>query len=286
MRSVNWPDRVRSIGYRPVGGANRAHRLANTASNTNWGNDVRTRLAAMLAAVAMTAAGLAGAAPAAHADTAGQGRVAAAPVLTRVDLDYGYDGTVRGGLIYFNEPVASSTQLNITVAACGRVLHTETVTGVVQVPNSTGGVEYAQAFRKTIDKSMAGPSIEVSVSFSDPAIPPTSTTGYTHNGYPRSCDNLEPADDNGGGSVTVKAWSVKKGATTTAKVGKSLGITPTRAPGAKVTYAWKVGAKIVDRDRVFFVKKTYKGKKVTVRINVSKPGAKSMSRVLRYGTAR
>ncbi|MGK2931667.1 MAG: hypothetical protein ACSLFD_02650 [Solirubrobacterales bacterium] len=56
--------------------------------------------------------------------------------------------------------------------------------------------------------------------------------------------------------------------------------------GAKITYAWKVGAKIVDRDRAMTVKKSYKGKKVTMRVTVSKAGAKSVSKTLRYGVAR
>lgn len=209
----------------------------------------------------------------------------AAPTITEVSLSYGYDGAVDGGILYFSENVPSSTQVYLEVSACGRVLHTQTYNGVVAL---TDGMRYAQAFRKIIDKSMAGPTIEASVSFSDPSLSPVSATAYTHNGYPRSCDALEPSDDNNddGSGITVSKWSAKNGASTTARVGKALKVTPTRAAGAKVTYAWKVGNRVVDRDRVMTVKKAYTGKKVTMRVTVSKTGTKSMSRVLRYGKAR
>lgn len=213
----------------------------------------------------------------------------AAPALTEFMPEYGYDGTVTGGFLYFSEDVPSSTQIYLTVSACGRVLHTQTFNGVVKVDSVSGdGVLYIQGFQKIIDKSMAGPAIEASVSFSDPTLPPSSATGYTHNGYPRSCDALEPADDNGGGgsTITVTKWSDKKG-NTTAKVGKTLKVTPTRAaPGTKIVYMWKVGTKTVDRDRTMTVKKAYMGRKVTMRVTVSKAGAKSVSKTLRYGTAR
>lgn len=233
------------------------------------------RIATTLLALAVSAATvLGGATPA-----------SAAPTITEVALTYGYDGTVTGGITYFSENIPSSTQVYLEVSACGRVLHTQTYNGVVALSD---GTRYAQAFRKIIDKSMAPRAIEIAVSFSDPSLSPVSTTAYTHNGYPASCDALEPSDDNndGGSGVTVSKWSAKKGATTTAKVGKTLKVTPTRAAGAKVTYAWKVGNKIVDRDRAMTVKKTYRGKNVTMRVTVSKAGAKSVSKTLRYGTAR
>jgi hypothetical protein len=86
-------------------------------------------------------------------------------------------------------------------------------------------------------------------------------------------------------AITVSKWSAKKGVTT-AKVGKTLKVTPTRAPGSKVTYAWKVGTKTVDWDRAMTVKKAYRGKKVTMRVTVSKTGEKSVSKTLRYGKGR
>src|SRR5690349_16672963 len=86
----------------------------------------------------------------------------AAPTLTEVMLDYGYDGTVRGGILDFNEDIPPSTQVYVTVSACGRVLHTETFDDLVPVTHSTGETVYIQAFRKDITKSMSARAIEVS----------------------------------------------------------------------------------------------------------------------------
>ncbi len=211
----------------------------------------------------------------------------AAPAISNINLTVDYDAIYRSGYIDLSENVPPSTQVYLTVAACGRVLHTETFNGVVEAKFADGSPRYLLLFHKIIDRSMAGPTIDFSVSFSDPALPTTTSTFYTHTGFPRSCDALEPADNSndGGGSVTVTKWSIKKG-NTVAKVGKTLKVTPTRAAGASVSYAWKVGSKVVDRDRAMTVKKAYVGKKVTMRVTVSKAGVKSVSKTLRYGTAR
>lgn len=138
---------------------------------------------------------------------------------------------------------------------------------------------------------MVGRSVEYALTVTQPGYDPFVLTG-SYDGYknyvPRpSCETINsPGYGDEPTGITVSEWSTKKGATTTAKVGKSLGVTPTRAPGSKVTYAWKVGTKTVDRDRVLFVRKTYKGKKVTMRVTVSKAGSKSVSKTLRYGTAQ
>lgn len=219
----------------------------------------------------------------------GASAASAAPAITEVDLYYGNYALIGGADIDLSEYVPDSTQIYLTVAACGQVLYTETFDGTIEVATSNGYPPRHILLwgMKTIDKSMAGPTVDFTVSFSDPSLPSASYTAYTHTGYPRSCDALEPADDDNddNDSVAVQKWSVKKG-TTTAKVGKTLKVTPTRAPGVKVAYAWKVGTKVVDRDRAMTVKKAYKGKKVTMRVTVSKTGAKSVSKVLRYGTAR
>lgn len=94
-----------------------------------------------------------------------------------------------------------------------------------------------------------------------------------------TCAGAEPT------TISVSKWSTKKG-NTVAKVGKTLKVTPTRAAGAKVSYAWKAGRKVVDRNRAMTVKKSYKGKKVTMKVTVTKAGAKTVSKTLRYGLAR
>ncbi len=86
--------------------------------------------------------------------------------------------------------------------------------------------------------------------------------------------------------ITVQKWSVKKGAAR-ARVGKRLSVTPTRAPGSTVSYVWLVGrSSAVDRDRSMVVKKSYRGRKVRLKIAVSKPGLRPVVRKISYGVAR
>lgn len=253
---------------------------------------MKPRLVSVLASMALAAAALSVASPAANAEPAAVGEArsaSSAPVISRVELVQGNRAVYMGGYIDLSEYVPPSTQIHLTVAACGRVVHTETFDGTIDVPASNDvPAQHVLLFSKNVDKSMAGPSIDFSVSFSDPALPPTSYTAYTHTGYPRSCDALEPADDDDddvGGSIMVSKWSAKKGVRT-ATVGKTLKVTPTRATGANVAYAWLVGTTIHDRDRSLIVKKSDRGEKVALRITVSKPGTKNVSKWLRYGTVR
>lgn len=47
-----------------------------------------------------------------------------------------------------------------------------------------------------------------------------------------------------------------------------------------------LGRKVVDRDRVLFVRKTYEGKKLTMRVTVSKVDAKTVTKKLRVAEER
>lgn len=114
----------------------------------------------------------------------------------------------------------------------------------------------------------------------------TSNITFTGVGGPSCEEVLNPtADPETPETTRVEKWSTKKG-NTSAKVGKRLAVTPTRAPGSTVTYIWKVGAKVVDRDRSMTVKKAYQGKKVTMVVTATKPGSKTLQRTLGYGKAR
>lgn len=87
-------------------------------------------------------------------------------------------------------------------------------------------------------------------------------------------------------SVGVKKWSKKAGKYTTAKRGKTLKVTATKAEaGAKVTYAWKINGKVVDRDRSMRVKKTYVGKTVRLKVTVKKHGKKTRTKTISYRRA-
>lgn len=207
---------------------------------------------------------------------------------------------VYGHAASFDTPDGSAVPpgatVTVTYASCGQVLQSATYGLNDAADGDPGSVAFLHYFSATgapepqgnaiTDK--IGPVLDWSAAFTypgyDPYVVSNSYSGYTVKRP--SCEEILSPGSGEAPTVAVQSWSVKKGATRTAKVGKSLGVTPTRATGSKVTYAWKVGTKTVDRDRVLFVKKTYKGKKVTMRVTVSKTGAKSESKTLRYGTAR
>lgn len=101
-----------------------------------------------------------------------------------------------------------------------------------------------------------------------------------------TCDEVRnPTIDPTETTPAATKWSTKKG-NTVPKVGKTIKVTPTRAPGFTVSYMWKVGVKVVDRDRALTVKKAYRGKKIAMVVTVTKPDTKTLQRRLGYGKAR
>lgn len=266
---------------------------------------MKARLVSVLASLALTAAVLAVAAPAQAEPIPGMSL--ASPVGWR----FVTNPDMLSLELYLYEDLPPGTVLDIAIAGCGgervklfaedqfvknngRRLYPMTYTDGVAAGAGTlfGGMWEVDGYTGpqmgpdwTGVMSIARPGVEPWVwnfsnadfdfKYADPYVP-----------LPTNNDTCGGASDGGGGSaITVQKWSAKKGART-AQVGKRLAVTPTRAAGAKVSYAWKVGAKVVDRDRAMTVKKSYRGKKVALRITVSKAGAKSVSKTLRYGTAR
>lgn len=116
---------------------------------------------------------------------------------------------------------------------------------------------------------------------------------FDHDTFDFAADNPLPTNNDtcpveGSGdttAITVQHWSTKKGQTVPA-VGNRLTVSRTRAAGAKISYAWKVGANVVDRDRALKITKAHRGKRVSLRVTVSKAGATPVTRKLRYGRAR
>ena len=64
-------------------------------------------------------------------------------------------------------------------------------------------------------------------------------------------------------------------------------MTATRAePGATVTYTWRLGGRVVDRDRRITVKRAWRGKRLTVTVAVTKAGRLPATRTLSYPRVR
>ena len=89
-------------------------------------------------------------------------------------------------------------------------------------------------------------------------------------------------------SAHIKKWSKKSKGHKKAKIGKTAKVAKTylkpAGTGMKVTYRWYAGKKLVDRDRSVKVSKRYKGKKLKLKVTISKPGYKSRTKTLSFGT--
>lgn len=185
------------------------------------------------------------------------------------------------------------TSLHTTVYSCDAFVKEATTVRQSDSPGSSAAVVLSENGMPDLSPNPVNDLIGdnaavVTISVTEPGYAPytlTSNVRFYGLGGP-TCDEVQnPTADPTETTPVVAKWSIKKG-NTVPKVGKTLKVTPTRAPGATVTYLWKVGSKIVDRDRTMTVKKAHKGKKVTMRVTVSMAGAKSVARVLRYGKVR
>jgi hypothetical protein len=139
-----------------------------------------------------------------------------------------------------------------------------------------------------------GPSIEYTLTVTEPGYDPYTFTGSTSAYTSRpSCQDL--SGDNGK-TIPVRAWSAKY-AQLDPTVGSLLTISDTRADGARIAYAWTVAegtgklakrtAKVVSRGvRTFKVKPAYRGKSLSVTVTVTKgtgKNAKVLTKTLNYG---
>lgn len=72
-----------------------------------------------------------------------------------------------------------------------------------------------------------------------------------------------------------------------AKAGRVVKISkPKVEAGAKVKYAWTVNGKVVDRDRTVRIKKSYVGKKLAVKVTVSKTNHKTVKKTKTVGRVK
>ena len=256
------------------------------------GEHMKARLVAALASVTLAIAVLGVAAPAqadpvspeqqfyVHSQSFGQ--------------DYANEYAISMAHLIFRAPnglIPAGSYTDVTWSSCGQVVQSRRHALDEGAPGYAGFFHHFSADGQPADlvvendvNRRIGKTFEWSATIVHPGYDPYVLSGIMTARYPRpSCEEI--LDDNSDSAIAIRSWSSKKGATT-AKVGKTLKVTRTRASSAKVAYAWKVGARTVDRDRAMLVKKAYTGKKVTLRVTVSKPGAKTVSKVLRYGTAR
>lgn len=190
---------------------------------------------------------------------------------------------------------APGTVVELIVSSCGQVIKRATITQVDGKANpqqfdvglSPSGKNDTQPNR--VNNLVGDNTVAVGAAVTEPGYAPypTSTNELTDErvGGPTCAQVADPSTIPDDPPVSVARWSTKKGATS-ARVGKRLAVTATRAPGAGVAYDWKVGKRIVARWTSLAVKPSYRGKKVSLRITVSKTGFKPVTKILRYGKAR
>lgn len=196
-------------------------------------------------------------------------------------------------------PASVPVQVTAAVTSCGSPIQsTSTTLGpghaasfVFVEFSADNDITQGNMFSENPINRMVGPSFEYAITVTVPGYDPYLLDG-SYDGYSvrrPSCAVINSAGYAETGepdALIVEKWSVMKG-DALARVGKSLKVTPTRAPGATIKYQWKVGSKVVDRDRILgTIRKSYLGKPVTLRVEVSKAGSKSQAMTLRFGRVR
>lgn len=270
-------------------------------------NHTAKTLTSTLAVTALSLSLAATAAPA-HAEPV--------PEQERISFDFGRvpyqvseDSTVMVGVFplltraWDNPP--PGTVVTFVATSCGRTVREATVTTSVDYPLaekylylSPSGLE-VDAYKPNPVNRLVGPEMQVSATVTYPGFDsyaPTPVTIDVKAKIPKipSCAQI---DDSLNGTPTptgspVRTWSKKKALPfvgTKAVAGRKAKITATKVRGssnAKVTYTWRVGGKVVDRDRVAKFSAKHVGKPVKVVVAVKQPGSKAVKKTLRYGKVR
>jgi hypothetical protein len=137
----------------------------------------------------------------------------------------------------------------------------------------------------------AGPVASASFTYSLPG-----KTDYA-DPIPVEYNNPKPSSCSGGNaanqkvtSAHIKKWSTKKSGHSKARAGKTAKVTKTyltaAGKGMKVTYRWTAGSKVIDKDRSVKASRKYVGKKLKLKVTVSKTGYKARSKTLNFGTIK
>lgn len=180
------------------------------------------------------------------------------------------------------------TEIRADIYSCGRFLQsgvsttTEDRHGVLVWLSPDGKADLSP---NSVNR-LVGPSVQYVLTIAQPGYPTAYVREGSYNGWSvnrPSCDQISTSG--GGGGCTVSKWSVKKFLPpngTKAFVGGRTAVTPTRA-NCRITYAWKVAGRVVDRDRYLGVKRAYRGKYLAMKVSVGKAGGTTKIRTLRYG---
>ena len=264
----------------------------------------------LTSALAVTALSLTLAATPAHAEPV--------PDQERLAFDYGRvpfhywpDTTIVTGVFptltraWDNPP--TGTVVTFVATSCGRTLREVTVTTTLEKPLAEAALYFSpngqepETHEVNAVNRLVGPQIQVSATVTHPGLDPYAPAPVTVDVKARipkipSCAQIDDSLNNDTPTSTttaaVRTWSKKKTLPVVGKkavAGRKAKITATKvrsASNAKVTYTWRVGSKVVDRDRVAKFTAAQVGKPVKVVVSVKQPGSKAVKKTLRYGTVR
>jgi hypothetical protein len=237
-----------------------------------------SRRARLLAGVL---AGLAAAVPAAQADpppTDEQMHVAQIGALQNPN-----DDTVLGFYVTPKQPdggwAPDGTVLTLATSSCGRPLGTATKT--VSAQEGRGGiVDFADRVIPRV-----GRSIQYRLTITEAGHDPYTLIG-SYDGYQverPSCQEIN--------HPLRPRWSTRQ--QTKTLVGRTVSVTRTTAPGARITYAWKtldrfgeLRGPVLGTRPSLRLRAAWVGRRVGVAVVVRKPGYLAQSRQLLYSTVR
>lgn len=196
-------------------------------------------------------------------------------------------------------------QTELTVSSCGRVLRTSSAPmPSTQSPHivylSPNGLDDASGVDNSVNR-LVGPTIDYTMTITQPGYDPYQASGVIDIAKSISrptCAEIDalvsdtPEPDRTNKPAWVRAWSKKismPGVGTKPVAGSKAKVTATkvrRKDGAVVRYAWRVGNRIVDRDRTVRLTDAHIGKPLMLTVTARKPGTKAARLVLTYGKVR
>ncbi|MET0931507.1 MAG: hypothetical protein ABWX74_18445 [Aeromicrobium sp.] len=199
------------------------------------------------------------------------------------DYTYTLDGSSGRIIAIKYKQVEAKTMVDVQAYSCGKLVGSEPDQDI----HTTGSEDVAFV----ILGDNYGPTQTITTTVNAPG----RTTHVTSFEYElagsKPCDQVTDIRDvpKQITSTHIKKWSKKKGHKK-ARLGQTLKVTKTylkpAGKGMKVRYRWYAGKKVVDKDRSVKVSRKYTGKKLKLKVTISKPGYKARTKTLSYGKVK
>jgi hypothetical protein len=214
----------------------------------------------------------------------------------------------NGGYLETQFAPPKGTKVDVTLTSCGRVVRRgsfidDGIKGgapFIMVLSPDGSRE--DASEPNLVNRLVGPAIEVNATITYPGYAPYESVAdiidVARDAKRPTCAQIDalvgdtPEPDRTNKPAWVRSWSKKiavPGVGTTAVAGSKAKVSATkvrRKDAASVRYAWRVGNRLVDRDRTVRLTDAHIGKPLMLTVTARKPGTKAARLVLTYGKVR